>query len=84
LIDDGRVPKLIDYAHRLGVGSIYGRPGYLLELFGTQAELQSLHASLTATYVPLDPSLPREGSRIAKWRLQLKIPTDELLAVRST
>jgi predicted transcriptional regulator of viral defense system len=39
---------------------------------------------LTATYVPLDPSLPREGSLIAKWRLQLNIPADELLAVRST
>jgi predicted transcriptional regulator of viral defense system len=84
--DDVRVPKLIEYAHRLGVGSIYRRLGYLLELFGigTQADLQSLRATLTATYVPLDPSLPREGSHTAKWRLQLNIPADELLAGRST
>jgi len=42
--EDVRVPKLIEYARRLGVGSIYRRLGYLLELFGigTQAELQSL------------------------------------------
>jgi len=84
--DDVRVAKLIDYVHRLGVGSIYRRLGYLLDLFGigTHAELQSLRTSLTATYVPLDPSLPSEGSYAAKWRLQLNIPADELLAARST
>jgi predicted transcriptional regulator of viral defense system len=83
---DMHVAKLIEYTHRLGVGSIYRRLGYLLELFGigTQADLQSLRSALTATYVPLDPSLPNEGSHIAKWRLQLNIPADELLAVRST
>jgi predicted transcriptional regulator of viral defense system len=84
--DDVRVPKLIEYAHRLSVGSIYRRLGYLLELFGigTQTELQSLRATLTATYAPLDPSLPHEGSHIAKWRLRLNVPADELLAVPST
>jgi len=84
--DDVRAAKLIDYAHRLGVGSIYRRLGYLLDLFGigTHPELQSLRTALTATYVPLDPSLPSEGSHTAKWRLQLNIPADELLAVRST
>ena len=84
--DDVRVAKLIDYAYRLGVGSIYRRLGYLLDLFGlgTHAERQSLLTALTATYVPLDPSLPSEGSHAAKWRLQLNIPADELLAVRST
>jgi predicted transcriptional regulator of viral defense system len=83
--EDIQVTKLIEYARRLGVGSIYRRLGYLLELFslGTQAELQSLRNALTATYVPLDPSLPREGPHAAKWRMQLNIPSDELLAVRS-
>ena len=83
---DVRVAKRIDYAHWLGAGSIYRRLGYLLDLFGigTHAELQSLRTALTATYVPLDPSLPSEGSHTGKWRLQLNIPADELLAVRST
>jgi predicted transcriptional regulator of viral defense system len=83
---DIRVTKLLDYANRLHVGSIYRRLGYLLELFSiaTEAELQSLRKSLTATYVPLDPSLPRGGSHVAKWRLQLNIPAEELLAARST
>jgi predicted transcriptional regulator of viral defense system len=80
------VAKLLDYAKRLHVGSIYRRLGYLLELFSiaTEAELQSLRNSLTASYVPLDPSLPSGGPHIANWRLQLNIPAEELLAVRST
>jgi len=83
---DIHVAKLLDYAKRLHVGSIYRRLGYLLELFSiaTGAELQSLRNSLTATYVPLDPSLPRGGPYVAKWRLQLNIPAEELLTVRST
>jgi predicted transcriptional regulator of viral defense system len=58
----------------------------LLELpsIATEAELQSLRNSLTVTYVPLDPSLPSEGPHVAKWRLQLNIPAEELLVVRST
>jgi len=83
---DMRVAKLIEYAKRLNFGSIYRRLGYLLELFGiaTEAELQSLRNTLTDTYVPLDPSLPNEGSHLAKWRLRLNIPPEELLAARST
>jgi predicted transcriptional regulator of viral defense system len=83
---DVRVAKLLEYANRLRVGSVYRRLGYLLELFGiaTESELQSLRNALTASYVPLDPSLPNEGSHVAKWRLQLNIPAEELLAVRST
>jgi predicted transcriptional regulator of viral defense system len=82
---DVSVPKLLEYARRLRVGSVSRRLGYLLELFGiaNEAELQSLRTSLTATYILLDRSVPREGSHLAKWRLQLNIPAEELLAVRS-
>jgi len=83
---DVRIAKLLEYAKRLDIGSVYRRLGYLLQLFGmaTENELQSLQKSLTATYVRLDPSLPSQGSYVAKWRLQLNIPAEELLAVRST
>jgi predicted transcriptional regulator of viral defense system len=83
---DIHVSKLLEYSTRLNVGSVRRRLGYLLELFGiaTAAELQSLQDSLTAAYMPLDPSLPSEGPHIAKWRLQLNIPREELSAVRST
>jgi predicted transcriptional regulator of viral defense system len=83
---DISVTKLLEYAKRLDVGSVYRRLGYLLERFGiaTGTELQTLRNSLTATYDPLDPLLPREGSHLAKGRLQLNIPPDEFREVRST
>jgi predicted transcriptional regulator of viral defense system len=83
---DISIPKLLDYAHLLRVGSVYRRLGYLLDLYeiATEVELLSLRTLLTPTYVPLDPSVPREGPHLAKWRLQLNISAEELLAVRST
>jgi predicted transcriptional regulator of viral defense system len=84
---DIRPQKLVEYAAaRFRSGAVTRRLGYLLELLGvgTQAELNTLRKSLTATYVPLDPILPREGRHLAKWRLQINIPPAELLAVRST
>lgn len=83
---DIHVNKLIEYSTRLNVGAVRRRLGYLLELFGiaTATELRSLQDTLTATYVPLDPSLPSEGTHIAKWRLQLNVSREELLVIRST
>jgi predicted transcriptional regulator of viral defense system len=83
---DMNVQKLLEYATRLKIGSVKRRLGYLLELFGLAPEqqLEVFRKSLTATYVPLDPLLPREGPHVAKWRLQVNISPDELQAARST
>jgi predicted transcriptional regulator of viral defense system len=71
---------------RLNIGSVNRRLGYLLELFevAPEQELRVLRKSLTATYDPLDPLLPREGPHLAKWRLQINILPEELQAARST
>jgi len=78
--------KLVDYALRLRVGAVIRRLGYLLELYGIAPEhdLARLRQSLTSTYLPLDPILPREGSHVARWRLQVNIPPEELKGVRTT
>jgi predicted transcriptional regulator of viral defense system len=78
--------KLVDYAVRLGVGAVLRRLGYLLELYGIapEAELTRLRRVLTATYLPLDPILPREGPHVARWRLQVNISPEELEGVRTT
>lgn len=83
---DIHVSTLLEYSTRLNVGSVRRRLGYLLELFdiATAADLKFLHDSLTTSYMPLDPSLPSEGPHIAKWRLQLNISREELLAARSS
>jgi predicted transcriptional regulator of viral defense system len=82
---DLRPQKLLEYAARFDSGAVTRRLGYLLELFGvaSEPELNSLRKSLTATYVPLDPVLPREGPHLARWRLQINVSPEELQAVRS-
>jgi predicted transcriptional regulator of viral defense system len=83
---DLRLEKLLEYSARFGSGAVTRRLGYLLELFGValESELEALRKSLTATYVQLDPILPREGPHLAKWRLQINVSPEELQAVRST
>jgi predicted transcriptional regulator of viral defense system len=83
---DMQATKLVDYARRLGIGAVIRRLGYLLELYRVVPEndLVALRKSLTETYVPLDPMLPREGPYLKRWRLQLNVSPEELEAVRGT
>jgi predicted transcriptional regulator of viral defense system len=83
---DMQTAKLVDYARRLGIGAVARRLGYLLELYdiASAGDLAELRKSLTATYVSLDPMLPREGHHLKRWRLQLNISSQELEAVRGT
>ena len=78
--------RAIEYALRLRVGSVIRRLGYLLELYRLAPETDSrrLRSVLTATYSLLDPVLPNEGPRIARWRLRLNVSPEELEAIRST
>jgi predicted transcriptional regulator of viral defense system len=83
---DMQATKLVDYALRLGTGAVIRRLGYLLELYAMapESELARLRNALTATYVPLDPVLPKEGSHLRRWRLQLNITPQELETIRAT
>jgi len=83
---DMDIGRLVTYALRLDVGAVIRRLGYLLEACGVNepAAFEQLRARLTATYHLLDPTLPVEGRRIARWRLRLNVSPEELQAVRST
>lgn len=78
--------KLVDYSLKLDVGAIHRRLGFLMELYniGERIHWELLQKTLTATYQLLDPDLPQEGHCIAKWRLRLNIPQEELLAIIET
>lgn len=78
--------KLIEYAKKLNVGSVTRRLGYLMELYkiGTPLHSEQLRQMLTQTYHLLDPDLPSEGKHIAKWRLRLNVPEEELLTIGKT
>ena len=78
--------KLIDYVVKLDVGAVIRRLGFIMELYqiGSRIHWEFLQTKLTSTYQLLDPELPAEGPHIAKWRLRLNIPQEELLAIRGT
>ena len=80
------VRKLVDYALRLGVGAVMRRLGFLLETFEVDApaEIERLRAELTATYAPLDPLMPAEGSWHSRWRVRVNVDPEELLALVRT
>lgn len=80
------VERLVAYALRLDVGAVIRRLGFLLETSGVDAssEIERLRDRLTDTYHLLDPTLPAEGRRVARWRLRLNVSPDELQAVRIT
>ena len=80
---DIKAAKLVEYALRLKVGAVIRRLGFLLDLYriGSEEDVTQLQNVLTATYVPLDPVLPKEGKHLRRWRLQVNISRDELEAV---
>ncbi len=80
------VPKLVDYALRLDIGAVVRRLGFLLETFEIDApdEIERLRAALTATYAPLDPLMPAEGTWNARWRVRVNVEPDELRALVRT
>ena len=83
---DVNVGRLIEYALKMDSGAVIRRLGYLLELYaiGSPEHLETLRSRLTETYARIDPVLPAEGKFIRKWRLQLNVSPDELLAAVRT
>lgn len=83
---DVNINRLISYAIKIGVGAVFRRLGFLLELYkiGISEDWEILSSHLTETYVRLDPLLPSEGKFLRKWRLQLNVSPKELLSVVRT
>ena len=77
---------LVAYAEKLGKGSVCGRLGYLLEIYGelNVSFEKRLQAKLGTSYSPLDPSMPRGGNHFSKWKLMLNIPEEEFLSTVRT
>ena len=83
---DVDVGRLVNDALRLDVGAVIRRLGFLLEVCGIDApaDLERLRARLTATYHLLDPTLPAEGKRLARWRIRVNVTPEEIETLRST
>ncbi len=85
-LQDMNHDRLIEYAKKTGIGAVIRRLGFLMELYqiGTAKNLEALHNTLTEAYMRLDPLLPAEGKFLRRWRLQLNVSPEELLAVVKT
>jgi predicted transcriptional regulator of viral defense system len=81
---DMQIDKLVAYALRLGIGAVLRRLGYLLEQYelGTQKHVAQLQEALTPTYLVLDPTLPKEGPHLKRWRLQINVAPEEIKGIR--
>ena len=62
------------------------RLGYLLELFdlGTSSLIEDLQKMVVSHYVSLDPFLPEQGPRLARWRLRINIEPETLETIIRT
>ena len=58
--------KLEDYAQRIANSGVIRRLGYLCELFNIKVKLPKQNVR---NYLSLDPTIPEEGPKSAKWRL---------------
>lgn len=78
--------RLMEVARKTGIGAVLRRLGFLMELYqiGKTENLEALHHTLTETYVRLDPFLPAEGKFLRRWKLQLNVTPEELLAIVKT
>jgi predicted transcriptional regulator of viral defense system len=68
------VDTLVEYANRMDNKSLCSRLGYLLDVFGHPAD--GLVSS--AGPVKLDPRRPRAGPTVARWRVIVNLPEQEL------
>lgn len=75
---DADPDTLLDFAGRLGRGSIFKRLGFTAELFGNRDRewLTRCREQISSGIALLDPSGPRRGRIASRWRVQINIPLD--------
>jgi len=80
------IEKLVDYAVKLDKGSVCARLGYLLELYkpANDNNLNLLRQRPGKSYVPLDPTMPKSGKYLNRWRLLLNVDMEELSNIGRT
>ncbi|HMB00390.1 MAG TPA: type IV toxin-antitoxin system AbiEi family antitoxin [Spirochaetota bacterium] len=80
------IEKLVDYAVKLDKGSVCARLGYLLELYkpANDNNLNLLRQRPGKSYVLLDPTMPKSGKYLNRWRLLLNVDMEELSNIGRT
>ncbi len=69
--------KLSEYALRMGNSGVVRRLGYLCDTFNLRVKLPKVEVR---NYLYLDPTMPHDGTKNAKWRLIVNI-NEELISL---
>ncbi len=72
---------LYEYAEKLNRGVIFKRLGFTAEIFGQIPEswLEKCRERLSAGISNFDPTGPKQGKIISRWRLRINLPVEEML-----
>jgi predicted transcriptional regulator of viral defense system len=72
--------RLIEYGDRLGNGTVFKRLGYLLESLqvGDERLVRACKLRRSSGFTLLDPSVPSNGERNARWGLRTNVPLSHL------
>jgi predicted transcriptional regulator of viral defense system len=72
--------KMAEYSRRNGNRAASQRPGYLIEALGFQAEkaVNILLSNLSTRYTPLDILSEPKGKHLARWKIIVNLPENEL------
>jgi predicted transcriptional regulator of viral defense system len=75
---DAEPDRLLDYATRLGRGTVFKRLGLTAERYGRPdaAWLQACRDHLSAGVSLLDPAGPSRGPIVSRWRLRVNVPLE--------
>lgn len=78
--------RIIEYCQNFEAKAPVKRLGYIMEIFKMGEEKLSIlrRISLSNSYIPLDPLLPKCGKHYSKWGLILNVKPDELKRVVET
>ncbi len=75
---DADPEALLELATRLNRGSVFKRLGFTAERFGAPGDpwLERCRARLSAGIALLDPTGPKRGTIISRWRIRINVPLD--------
>lgn len=71
--------KLFEYTQRFNSQAVIKRLGFILESLEIESNIiDKLHKVKTASYVVLDPELPKSGKLISRWSIQQNLEAETI------
>jgi predicted transcriptional regulator of viral defense system len=83
--DQIKYERLLEYIKRFKSQAVIKRLGFLLELLGIPNPIiELLLEEKTASYILLDPELPKSGKMISRWNIQQNLDKETIISAMTT